>query len=96
MSRAFHVQRITSTTCDPEVVDDPGRIASQVAQAYGTVVVLKASDRVIAALDAQLLHYGGGGTGFAIAGSGDVLAGAIRGLLSRGVDAATYAVRSTM
>lgn len=59
-------------------------IARAVSDEYGAVVVLKGSDTVIAAPAADLLHYGGGGTGLATGGSGDVLAGAIGGLLSRG------------
>jgi ADP-dependent NAD(P)H-hydrate dehydratase len=62
----------------------PEKIARDVAAQYGAVVVLKGSDTVIAAPDGTTLHYGGGGTGLATGGSGDVLAGAIGGLLSRG------------
>ena len=67
-----------------EIAADPARIACGVAADYGAVVVLKGGDTVIAAPDGTLLHYGGGGIGLATAGSGDVLAGAIGGLLSRG------------
>ncbi|WP_374297160.1 NAD(P)H-hydrate dehydratase [Sphingomonas sp.] len=66
------------------IADDPAGIAAQVAAHYGAVVALKGSDTVIAAPEGTLLHYGGGGTGLATGGSGDVLAGAIAGLLSRG------------
>ena len=69
---------------ESEIAADPERAAREVAAAYRAVVVLKGSDTVIAAPDGTLLHYGGGGTGLATAGSGDVLAGAIGGLLSRG------------
>lgn len=67
-----------------EIADDPASIARRVATDYGAVVVLKGSDTVVADADGPLLHYGGGGTGLATGGSGDVLAGAIGGLLSRG------------
>lgn len=67
-----------------EIAKDPAGVALEVARTYGAVIVLKGSDTVIAAPDGQLLHYGGGGTGLATGGSGDVLAGAIGGLLSRG------------
>lgn len=66
------------------VADDPAGIAVEVAAHYGAVVALKGSDTVIAGPDGTLFHYGGGGTGLATGGSGDVLAGAIAGLLSRG------------
>lgn len=62
----------------------PRRIAGQAARDFGAICVLKGSDTVIAAPDGTTLHYGGGGTGLATGGSGDVLAGAIGGLLSRG------------
>lgn len=67
-----------------EIAARPAEIAQQVATQCNALVVLKGSDTVIAAPDGTLLHYGGGGTGLATAGSGDVLAGAIGGLLSRG------------
>jgi hydroxyethylthiazole kinase-like uncharacterized protein yjeF len=66
------------------IAADPRRIAGDVARDHGAIVVLKGSDTVIAAPDGAALHYGGGGTGLATGGSGDVLAGAIGGLLSRG------------
>lgn len=66
------------------VAKSPEKVARDVAVQYGAVVVLKGSDTVIAAPDGTTLHYGGGGTGLATGGSGDVLAGAIGGLMSRG------------
>ncbi|NJC33376.1 hydroxyethylthiazole kinase-like uncharacterized protein yjeF [Sphingomonas jejuensis] len=66
------------------IAADPASHARTVARTYGAVVVLKGSDTMVAAPDGALLHYGGGGTGLATGGSGDVLAGAIAGLLSRG------------
>jgi len=69
---------------EEEVGADPQRIARDVAGELEAIVVLKGSDTVIAAPNGTSLHYGGGGTGLATGGSGDVLAGAIGGLLSRG------------
>ncbi len=69
---------------EERIAADPRRIAATVARDYGAIVVLKGSDTVIAAPDGDALYYGGGGTGLATGGSGDVLAGAIAGLLSRG------------
>lgn len=58
--------------------------ASRAAQRYGATVVLKRSDSWIASPGAEPHHYAGGGPGLATAGSGDVLAGIIGGLLARG------------
>lgn len=74
---------LTGMSAD-EIAADPAAIALEVAAEFGAVVVLKGSDTVVADPDGVLLHYGGGGTGLATGGSGDVLAGAIGGLLSRG------------
>lgn len=74
---------LTGSSLD-EIAANPAAIARQVAEDFGAVVVLKGSDTFVADPDGALLHYGGGGTGLATGGSGDVLAGAIGGLLSRG------------
>ncbi|AOH83835.1 NAD(P)H-hydrate dehydratase [Sphingomonas panacis] len=66
------------------IAENSAAIACETAADYGAVMVLKGSDTHIAAPDGALLHYGGGGSGLATGGSGDVLAGAIAGLLSRG------------
>jgi hydroxyethylthiazole kinase-like uncharacterized protein yjeF len=70
---------------EDQIDADPRQIACDTARKFGAVVVLKGSDTVIAGPDGDTLHYGGGGTGMATGGSGDVLAGAIGGLLSRGM-----------
>jgi ADP-dependent NAD(P)H-hydrate dehydratase len=68
------------------IADDALDIAREVSERFGAVVVLKGSDTVIAAPDGPTLRYGGGGIGLATGGSGDVLAGAIAGLVSRGAE----------
>lgn len=68
------------------IAADPRTIACETARDYGLVVVLKADDTWIATPEGAVLHYLGGGIGLATAGSGDVLAGAIAGLLSRGAE----------
>ncbi len=67
-----------------DLAADPAAAARAAAREYGAVVVLKSSDTLIAAPDGTLLSYAGGGVGLATGGSGDVLAGVIAGLLSRG------------
>lgn len=73
------------------VAADPDAVAAEVAERFGAVVVLKDSATVIACPDGALLRYGGGGVGLATGGSGDVLAGIVAGLLSRGAAPAVAA-----
>ncbi|RYY36188.1 MAG: NAD(P)H-hydrate dehydratase, partial [Sphingomonadales bacterium] len=70
--------------CDAE--DASADLAEAAAKRFHAVVVLKTAETWIAAPDAETLHYSGGGPGLATGGSGDVLAGVISGLLSRGAD----------
>ncbi len=67
-----------------EIKRDPAAIACEVAARFGAVVALKGSQTHIASPEGEVLHFLGGGTGLATGGSGDVLAGAVAGLLSRG------------
>jgi len=79
--------------CDPDAVGSG--TAQDAAERFGAVVVLKGGETCIAAPGGAMLHYRGGGPGLATGGSGDVLAGAIGGLLARGVtarDAAAWGV----
>lgn len=69
---------------EEDIANDPATVVADIAHQYGAVVVLKGSDTVVGTPDGTVLHYGGGGTGLATGGSGDVLAGAIGGLLARG------------
>ena len=66
------------------IAADPAAVAREVAARFGAVVALKSSDTFVAAPDGPLLRYAGGGVGMATGGSGDVLAGAVAGLLARG------------
>lgn len=82
-----HGEMAVLTGLDTDAIaSDAERIARDVARDYGIVVVLKSDDTWIATPGGETLHYLGGGIGLATAGSGDVLAGAIAGLLSRGAE----------
>lgn len=67
-----------------ELRDAPDALARRASAHFGAVVVHKQAETWIAAPDGELLHYRGGGPGLATAGSGDVLAGILGGLLARG------------
>lgn len=80
-----HGEMASCVDCEEEAVAaDPERTACRAAERFGAVVVLKSSRTVIAAPGCEPLLYAGGGVGLATGGSGDVLAGVIGGLLSRG------------
>jgi ADP-dependent NAD(P)H-hydrate dehydratase len=71
--------------CDERaVLHDPAAAVATAADRLQATVALKASETWIAAPGVETLHYRGGGPGLATAGSGDVLAGIIGGLLARG------------
>jgi ADP-dependent NAD(P)H-hydrate dehydratase len=69
-----------------EVAADPVAIASQVAQDFQAVVILKGDRSVVAAPDGGCLLHEGGCVGLATGGSGDVLAGIVGGLAARGTE----------
>ena len=78
--------------CDgARIADDPTGCARAAAERLGAVTVCKGSETFVAAPDGALLHYGGGGTGLATGGSGDVLAGIIAALTARGAEPLTAA-----
>lgn len=66
-------------------------VACEASERFGATIVMKGSQTVIACSGKETLRYAGGGPGLATAGSGDVLAGVIGGLLSRGTHAMTSA-----
>jgi NAD(P)H-hydrate epimerase len=74
---------------------DPLASASEAAARWGQVVVLKGATTVVADPEGRTRINDGGNAALATAGTGDVLAGAIAGLLAQGLapfDAATLGV----
>jgi NAD(P)H-hydrate epimerase len=76
--------RLVGTSKDDVLVDMYGS-AGRAAEIYGAVVVAKASTTIIAHPDGRIAVVDGMNSALATAGSGDVLAGVIGGLLSRGI-----------
>ena len=68
------------------VAADPAQAAADAAARFGSVVVLKSAETIIADPWGELLRYTSKATGLGTAGSGDVLAGIIGGLLARGIE----------
>jgi ADP-dependent NAD(P)H-hydrate dehydratase / NAD(P)H-hydrate epimerase len=67
--------------------DDRAQAAQQAAQQWGQVVVLKGASSIVAAPDGRLLiDEHPGNPALATAGTGDVLAGLITGLLAQGLE----------
>jgi NAD(P)H-hydrate epimerase len=66
-------------------------LARQYAAAWGQTVVLKGAETVIAAPDGRVLLSPFANAALATAGTGDVLAGAIAGLVAQGLDALSAA-----
>lgn len=79
---------------DPDAAPDEGRdaddvpVAARIADAYGTVVVCAG---VVAEPHGRRWRSSTGYSGLGTSGSGDVLAGAVGGLLARGADLAQAA-----
>ena len=72
---------------DIDVADieaDPLASARQAANRFGVVAVLKSARTHIVSRDGEAFHLDEGDIGLATAGSGDVLAGIVTGLLARG------------
>lgn len=70
-----------------EIEADRIEVAARFAKEWGHVVVLKGAFTVVAAPDARTVVMPFANPALATAGSGDVLAGAIAGLRSQGLDA---------
>lgn len=75
-----------------DVLANPLAIARDRARAWGAVVVLKGSPTVVAAPDGRAYINSTGSSALGTGGTGDVLAGAIGGLLAQGADALAAAV----
>lgn len=75
-----------------EILANPLAIARDRARAWGAVVVLKGSPTVVAAPDGRAYINSTGSNALGTGGTGDVLAGAIGGLLAQGADALAAAV----
>ena len=72
--------------------DRPAPAAISAARRWNAVVALKGATTFVAAPDGSLWRHTGGNVGLAISGSGDVLAGLIAGLASRGAPVAQAAI----
>lgn len=68
-----------------ELPGDLAEAAAQAAAQWGQVVVLKGATTVVASPDGRSALLDGGNAALATAGTGDVLAGAIVGLLAQGL-----------
>jgi NAD(P)H-hydrate repair Nnr-like enzyme with NAD(P)H-hydrate dehydratase domain len=74
------------------VAESPERAASRLAQATGAVVSVGGEIGWTAAPDGRLWRDDGGSQGLGVSGAGDVRAGLVAGLITRGADAATAAL----
>jgi NAD(P)H-hydrate epimerase len=78
-----------------ELESDLVRVAERAADTWGQVVVLKGATTIVAEPEGHSAAHDGGNPALATAGTGDVLAGAIAGLLAQGLapfDAAVLGV----
>jgi ADP-dependent NAD(P)H-hydrate dehydratase len=67
-----------------DIEADPLAAARQAAERFGVIAVLKSARTHIVCRNGEAFHLDEGDIGLATAGSGDVLAGIIAGLLARG------------
>lgn len=73
-------------TGEDEVAAHPVRCGLRAAQLYRSVVLVKGVTSHVVHPDGRSWTYRGGAPGLGVSGSGDVLAGIVGGLLSRGAD----------
>lgn len=83
--------RLTGLTTD-DVQRDRISVACRVAREWGTVTVLKGAGTIVARPDGRYFVNTTGNPGMAAGGSGDVLAGAIAGLIAQGASPAGAAL----
>ncbi len=69
-----------------EVTAHPKRSGLRAAQLYRSIVLVKGVTSHVVHPDGRSWTYSGGAPGLGVSGSGDVLAGIVGGLLSRGAD----------
>ena len=73
--------------CDPRDVEaDPVGCGRSAAERYTSVVLVKGVASHVVTADGQVWTYEGGAPGLGVSGSGDVLAGIVGGLISRGAE----------
>jgi NAD(P)H-hydrate repair Nnr-like enzyme with NAD(P)H-hydrate dehydratase domain len=77
---------------DRQVTDDPSGAVHRLVAATGAVVLLGAEEKLVAEPSGRTWTVTAGGAGLATAGSGDVQAGLVAGLLARGAEPAQAAV----
>jgi ADP-dependent NAD(P)H-hydrate dehydratase len=70
-----------------ELENDPIKVALATANRFGSIIVFKGATTYIAHPNGEAWRHRGGVTGLATAGSGDVLAGLLIGLIARGTPA---------
>lgn len=69
-----------------EIEHDRAAAVLEASERFGAICALKGATTLVAAPDAGLFAFAGGGVGLATGGSGDVLAGIVAGLCARGAD----------
>lgn len=77
-------QRLSGRTV-VEIADDPLGIAAAFAGQFGVTLILKGSPSIVATSDGATFVNPTGNAGMATAGTGDVLAGLVAGLLAQGL-----------
>lgn len=87
MARMLEVER-------SDVLSNPLGHARKAAESFQSIVVMKGATTFVALPTGAAWRHEGGVPGLATSGSGDVLAGAVAGLLGRGADPETAAIWS--